>query len=189
MKRLIYTISFSLIVSIAVISAVPKPGPMTILTLENKMIHQDGYLYLNGLTNFYDYYLIAKSYDTVVNSAEDLTVRPIDAPKTQLSIYEIRQDRYEFTVVACDFATSGIMDIVRKRTLVFPLCAKNEYGTNWAVNTIIEKQIKDCMMDSTGVSCQKQLFMLIMRGNEGEDKAKIKKPPSLEYLSIYEIFH
>ena len=190
MKR-IYTISIFLIISIAVVSAVPKPGPMTVLTLENKMVHQDGFLYLKGLTNFYNYYLVARSYDTVVNSAEDLTVRPIDAPKTQLSIYEVRKDRYEFTVIACSFSTSGIIDIVKKQTLVFPLCEKADYGGNWAEQMIIEKQIRDCLMDTTGVSCQKQLFMLMMRGNEGEDKAKIKKPPSLENIDprLADVFH
>jgi len=190
MKR-IYTISICLIISIAAISAVPKPGPMTLLTLENKMVHQDGFLYLKGLTNFYNYYLVARSYDTAVNSAEDLTVRPIDAPKTQLSIYEVRKDRYEFTVIACSFSTSGIIDIVKKQTLVFPLCEKADYGVNWAEQMIIEKQIRDCLMDTTGVSCQKQLFMLMMRGNEGEDKAKIKKPPSLENIDprLADVFH
>lgn len=191
MKKLIYIVSLCLIVSIAAISAVPKPGPTALLTLENKMIHQDGFLYLNGLTNFYDYYLVAKSYDHVVDSAEDLTKRPIDAPRTQLSVYEVRKDRYEFTVVACGFSTSGIMDIVKKQTLVFPLCDKSAYGTNWAEQTIIEKQIRDCLMDTTGASCSKQLFMLMMRGNEGEEKAKIKKPASLESLNYkpLDVFH
>ncbi len=187
MKKLLYAISFCLVLSISAISAIPKPGPMILLTLENKMVHQDGYLYLDGLTNFYKYYLTARSYDAAVNSSENLTKHPGDAIRTQLSVFEVRSDRYEFTIVACGFSTSGVMDLLENQTLVFPLCAKSEYGTNWVQEKIIQKQIVECLEDPSGVSCQKQIFMLLMRGNKGEEKAKVRKPPSLERLDLEEL--
>lgn len=118
MKRLASLSLIMLLASIALMAAIPKEGPKIILTLHNRMLNQEAYLQLKGLTAFYEYYLVARTYPIKVSNPSSLTT------KAQDTSYEIRADIYESTITACGVSRAGVISLKRNTRLVFPLCEK-----------------------------------------------------------------
>lgn len=129
MKK-IYVVAILLLVAMLVLTAaIPKPGPKVALKMWNKMINKEAHISLSGLTNFYTYYLTAKSYDVAVKYPQTLLVNAnlgqYNWDKTVKTTYEVRADLYETTVYVCDNpGVSGVINLTRSVRLVFPLCAK-----------------------------------------------------------------
>lgn len=159
-----------------VTAATPKPGPSVKLTLVNKMEDQDATVTLNGLTNFYQYYLIAKSYATLKETTGEGMQTYDGILKSNETVYEVRKDVYEATVIACGSVNSGIMELTRNTRVVFPLCSRDMYGKQ----TYISPR-SVCLTNPANPVCKKQGFILTSKGNKGETgQIKIRRPPSEE---------
>ncbi len=184
MKKIFPFAATLLVICITIMAAAPKPGPSVTLNLINKDPNTPAYITLTGITNFYEYYFTAKAYAVEAQSRGDgLNPLPGTA-KTQVSVYEVRQDRYEYVVTMCgSIYNAGVIDLMNNRSFVFPLCAKLSYGKNPLPELLAHQQVV-CMRDPTNLVCQKSLLMLSMHGNEGEDKVKMKKPPSTDGMDF-----
>ena len=126
MKK-IYVVAVLLLVAMLVLTAaIPKPGPMVALNLNNKTINQTASVALNGLTNFYTYYLTAKPYAITVKYPQTWWRMPgIGAIKGNDVTYEVRADFYEAIVYACgNPAAKGVINLTHNTKLTFPLCDK-----------------------------------------------------------------
>ena len=118
MKK-IYVIAVLLLVAVFVMTAaIPKAGPMVVLTLRNKMLTSEAHISLNGLTAFHTYYLTARAWPVDVKYPVGLWF------KTQDTTYEIRSDFYEGTVYSCGGQRSGVFDLTNRTRLTFPICGK-----------------------------------------------------------------
>ena len=105
--------SFTLIVfllSLVLSAAIPKAGQMVVLTLRNKMLTEEAYLSLNGLTAFHTYYLTARAWPVDVKYPASLSGYIIG--KHQDTEYEVRADYYETIVTACGESRSGRLPLV-----------------------------------------------------------------------------
>jgi hypothetical protein len=123
----IYVVAILLLVAMLIVTAaVPKPGPKSILHLRNKMLNQTASLSLNGLTNFYTYYLTAKAYAINVKYPTTWFLYNANAGiKGNDTTYEVRSDFYEAVVYACGQpGLKGVINLTRTVRLVFPLCDK-----------------------------------------------------------------
>jgi len=105
-------------------AAIPKPGPTVALVLNNKTINQTASVALNGLTNFYTYYLTAKPHAITVKYPG--TWWRLGSPiKGNDVTYSVRADFYEAVVYACgNPGAKGVMNLTHNVKLTFPLCDK-----------------------------------------------------------------
>ncbi|MEI7989279.1 MAG: hypothetical protein WCI88_09570, partial [Chloroflexota bacterium] len=126
MKK-IYVVAVLLLVAMFVLTAaIPKPGPSVALVLNNKTINQTASVALNGLTNFYTYYLTAKPYAITVKYPGTWQRLPwTGAIKGNDVTYSVRADFYEAVVYACgNPGAKGVMNLTHNVKLTFPLCDK-----------------------------------------------------------------
>lgn len=116
---------FVLVVSVFLLTAAkPKPGPMIILTLINKAPSAEAYISMTGTTNFYNYYLRAKTYNVEIQAENIGATQDDKLLKTLITTYTVRKDRYEvvISVPGCNNFQIGLIDLYKNTTLVFPSC-------------------------------------------------------------------
>ncbi|MEI7987757.1 MAG: hypothetical protein WCI88_01860 [Chloroflexota bacterium] len=176
-KKYIFLPLLLLVVLISTMAVTPKPGPMAILTLVNKMVNQPGVVSLKGLTNFYNYNLTSRAYKVDVLSADGPVGKSKDdSPrnlKTEVTTYQVRQDWYEATISACGFIIEGMVDLRSNSQIVFPACEHGLYGKQYIV-----LPRSPCIKNPTLPFCRKEGFVLTYKGGRGESKnIKVRQPP------------
>ncbi|MEI7990654.1 MAG: hypothetical protein WCI88_16610, partial [Chloroflexota bacterium] len=119
-------------------AAIPKPGPTVALVLNNKTINQTASVALNGLTNFYTYYLTAKPYAITVKYPGTWQRLPwTGAIKGNDVTYSVRADFYEAVVYACgNPGAKGVMNLTHNVKLTFPLCDKAKASKTGLGNSV-----------------------------------------------------
>jgi len=122
MKKIFSFTLVVLLLSLVLSAAIPKAGPMVVITLVNKMLTQQANISLNGLTAFHTYYLTARAWPVDVKFPASLSGYTVG--KHQDTTFEIRADYYETIVTACGESRSGVMDLTHRTKYVFPLCDK-----------------------------------------------------------------
>jgi hypothetical protein len=172
---------FLLFTLLVTMCAVPKPGPTVTLTLVNKEPSTTGYIYLKGLTNFNNYFLTARAYAIDVTAEKGMTGKLANPSpnniKTDVTTYEVVEDVYEITIVACSFGTGGLLDLHGDTQVVIPKCKNSQYGQK---NAVTIDYRSSCAKNPTLPACRKDSFIFTAKGGRGEPKnIKVIKPPTV----------
>ena len=181
MKKISVVLAICCCFLIAGSAAALKPGDMVKLTLINKMVNQPGYISLSGKTNYYSYFLTAHAYE-IEKMAEGKDMNFLDDGKAKalITTYEVRKDRYEGTIISCGSVNSGVFDLTRETTIVFPPCERGTYGKQYT----IEPKSK-CIFNPILPECKKEGFILTIKGGKGEsNQIKVRKPPVVDELDV-----